>query len=147
MKLLQPLLDRDCRFEAKFRSGLLDAGAGFGHISRLEGMRFDGVGLTTTGRNRLDQMIESDAVVIAEVENFITFAAIEGRENPCSDVIDVSEISFRGAIPVHRDRQPLFDQPGEQVDRHLGTLPRAIDGEESQACDVESVQVMEGVAQ
>ena len=78
-------------------------------------------------------MIEADAVVIPEVENFIPFAAIEGRENPCSDVIDVSEISFRGSIPVHRDRQPLFDQSGEPVDRHLGPLSRAIDGEESQA--------------
>ena len=51
------------------------------------------------------------------------------------------------AVAVHGDLLPPRHHGGELVDRHLGALPRPVDGEEAQRGDVDPVEVVVRVAE
>ena len=116
-----------------------------------------GIGATEfskdSGRSELRLAVEAvraaldDAGLTPEdVDGMVTFTMDTNPEIMCrldgpEDVLDVRIVPARGAVAELRDLEPLVDESGELVDRHLGALARAVDREEAQAGGDDGVEV------
>ena len=74
-----------------------------------------------------------DRLVVTEINHFVISALIMQRaKDAFDDVGNKGVVTASGAIAEDRDRLAGFDQADEFIDREIGTLARAIDGEEAQ---------------
>lgn len=67
--------------------------------------------------------------------------AIAGAHHALHDVVDVGEIALHLPVVEDRDRFTGEDRLGEEIQHHVGTAPRAVDGEEAQTGGRQAVQM------
>src|SRR5271166_6030779 len=63
-----------------------------------------------------------------------------------SDVIDMGEVAAHPAMVKKPNRLAFNDRPCERENRHIGTSPRPVDGEESQSGNRQPVEMAVGVS-
>ena len=71
---------------------------------------------------------------------------IDGRANAGDYIVDISIIPPRGSVAEYRNWFARGDQFRKLVNRQVGPLARALNGEEAQANDPQVVKMSVGVA-
>jgi len=69
---------------------------------------------------------------------------LDGGEHAVEDVVDPGVVTRAGSVAKDLDGLAAGDEPGEFVDRQVGSLARAVHSEEAQAGDRRGVEVVLG---
>ena len=99
-----------------------------------------------------DQVAELGDFRAAQVNDLILrcihgMGSLQAAHDPVHNVVHERVIAACGAIAVHRDRLAAQELSGKLVNGQIGSLARAVDGEEPQAVYRHVVQVMVRVRQ
>ena len=151
--------DRGRRFKTDGFFEPIDVRVGSRDVTRLHVHQVP-IGLASQRLfQRVDEPAQFHRAVVTDVvdpergvgDSRIRFAAVEfvrrvgdaiaGPFDAGDDVVDVGEIATHPAVVEHVDRFAPQDPLGEDPHRHVGSAPRAIDGEEPQPRRRQSVQV------
>jgi len=125
--------------------------AGFGDVGDVgedigfvEGYAADIGLLVEAFFEHLDDLVDGEDFVAAEVEDFIT-EGLEAEDGAAGDIVDVGEAAGLAAIACDEDFAAFGDPLAEAEDGHVGAAGGAVDGEVAEDGDVEVVEVMVGV--
>jgi hypothetical protein len=72
---------------------------------------------------------------------------MEDAENPLDQIVDVRVISPGRSVSKDRDLFSLVDHPGEFMNGHIRSLPGTVSGENPEAGDIHSIEMMIGIAE
>ncbi len=117
----------------------------------VAGLLFHAVQLGFFAKDLLDgfnQLGERDRAVVTEVDEFVVgLIVVQGTDDAVDGVGDVGVIATGGAVAKDRDRLSGFNQADKFVDREVGPLARAVNGEETEADEADAVEMTVNVAE
>ncbi len=141
------LLDEDLGFIPEQIARLGHIGVGDGNVAGLVGQVFDFGDFAQIAFDESDQIQQRGGVAIAEIDNLIADGSECRGANALDDVGDKSVIAFGRAIAELLDRAAFVDRFGKFMNRQIGSLARAVNGEKTQAGNVDAVEMMVDVAE
>ena len=101
---------------------------GPGNIPRLLGLPVDLGRLPDSRFGMLNQLLQGNRVVVAQVEYFVRCSrVVGGRQNTVDNVRDVGVVPAARAIPEHGDWLTFSDQAAELVEEILSQEERALE--------------------
>ena len=113
--------------------GFRDVCIRHGHVAGLVGFLFDDCFFTKRTLDSGDEVAERGGLAFAEIEDVAELAfVVEAGGHALDDVVYVSVVAARGAVAELLDAAAFVDGFCERMDREVGTLARAIDGEKAE---------------
>ena len=143
------MIDADLGRVAQIALGQLDVGQGVRHVARLFGLPVDARRLAQGGGDAVDQILQAGGMRAAQIVDAKRGARsphllLDGGQHAVENVVNPGVIARAGSVAEKLDGLVLGDEPGELVNRQVGTLAWAVHGEETQAGDGGAIKVMLG---
>mmetsp|Transcript_12628 Transcript_12628/g.25691 ORF Transcript_12628/g.25691 Transcript_12628/m.25691 type:complete len:268 (+) Transcript_12628:507-1310(+) len=120
-------------------------GTGERHVAHLVGQLVDDGLLAHVLLDRADELVQGVRGAAAQVHHKPRVDLVDGRDHAAHDVVDEGELPHGGAVAVLVDGLVVVDGVDELEGGHVGPPTWPVDSEEAEHCDVELVEVVEGV--
>lgn len=83
--------------------------------------------------------------IINAMPNILTLRIIQHQKNALNDVVDIGKITAHVAMVEYMNWLALYDGFHENKGCHVGSSPRAIDGEKAKTCGRKTIEFAIGV--
>ena len=148
MEVLDTFLERGGRFVAKQLTGFGDIRPGLRDVTGLIGLTVDYGFFAKNLLNRLDHLAQGDGLVVAQIHHLVIAPiVVQGTEDAFDGIGDEGVVPAGRTVAENGDGLSGLDEADEFIDRQVGSLTGAVNGEEAQSEEADAIEVAVNMAE